>query len=145
MSQYYKMGDRTLWNPSNGASQLFLRHVAVYEAELDLPSGIGPEQADEYRVDPDAYAAFVHALLRWHHRTRHRVMRRLSDGFVATALALAELAGSEVDWDSADFAPRGCACRNGHGHADGHSPAAQEDWATALRRESREMVRSMAE
>ncbi|WP_245985008.1 DUF6086 family protein, partial [Streptomyces tateyamensis] len=34
MSQYYNMGDETLWNPSNGASRLFLRQVAVFEEEL---------------------------------------------------------------------------------------------------------------
>ncbi|WP_405812129.1 DUF6086 family protein [Streptomyces sp. NBC_01520] len=140
MSQYFKMGDRTLWNPSNGASRLFLGHLAVYEAELGLPSGIGPQQADEYQVDPDAFAAFVHALLRWHRDTGHRVMRALSDGLVATALALAERTGIEVDWECADFT-RNPACHDGP--ARPHTPA-QDEWASALRRDAHEMVRSMA-
>jgi hypothetical protein len=42
MSQYFDMGEETLWNPSNGASRLFQRQVAVFESELGLPSGIGP-------------------------------------------------------------------------------------------------------
>ncbi|MFF7023209.1 DUF6086 family protein [Streptomyces klenkii] len=29
-------------NPSNGASRLFMSQVSVYQAELGLPSGIGP-------------------------------------------------------------------------------------------------------
>lgn len=52
MSQYYDMGDQTLWNPSNGASRLFMSQVSVYQAELGLPSGIGPMQADECQIDP---------------------------------------------------------------------------------------------
>ncbi|MFE7268935.1 DUF6086 family protein [Streptomyces sp. NPDC057592] len=27
MSQYYKLSDQTLWNPSNGASRLFMSQV----------------------------------------------------------------------------------------------------------------------
>lgn len=42
MSQYYDLGDRSLWNPSNGASRLFMSQVTVYQAEVGLPSGIGP-------------------------------------------------------------------------------------------------------
>ncbi|WP_435888571.1 DUF6086 family protein [Streptomyces niveus] len=40
MSQYYDVGDQTLWNPSNAASRLFMSQVSVYQAELGLPSGI---------------------------------------------------------------------------------------------------------
>lgn len=39
MSQYYDVGDQTLWNPSNGASRLFMSQVSVYQAELGLPAG----------------------------------------------------------------------------------------------------------
>ncbi|MFD4032025.1 DUF6086 family protein [Streptomyces sp. NPDC058637] len=140
MSQYFERGDRTLWNPSNGAARLFVSHLAVYEAELGMPSGIGPQDADAYQVDPDAFAAFVHALLRWHRDTGHRVMRALSDGFVATALALAERAGIEVDFGSPDF-DRDTACHDGR--ARPHTPA-RDEWSSALRRDAHEMVRSMA-
>ncbi|WP_408907207.1 DUF6086 family protein [Streptomyces cavernicola] len=34
MSQYYDLGEQPLWNPSNGASHLFLSQVRLYEAEL---------------------------------------------------------------------------------------------------------------
>ncbi|MFE9055734.1 hypothetical protein CJI59_08255 [Streptomyces sp. Alain-F2R5] len=96
MSQYFDMGDETLWNPSNGAARLFLRHVALYEAELGVPSGIGEMVNDECQVDPGAYEAFVNRLLEWHHDTAHAVIHGLSRGFVATALALAHRAGIEV-------------------------------------------------
>ncbi|AWI31978.1 hypothetical protein E3E14_24525 [Streptomyces sp. ICN441] len=38
LSQNFDMGDETLWNPSNGASRMFRRQVAVFEAEPGLPS-----------------------------------------------------------------------------------------------------------
>jgi len=40
MSQYFDLGDETLWNPSNGASRLFRSQVAVFEAELSGGSAL---------------------------------------------------------------------------------------------------------
>lgn len=135
MSQYYKMGDRTLWNPSNGASRLFARQVALYEAELSLASGIGPMEVDECQIDPTVFAAFANALLAWHAETRHAVMATLSAGFVAMVLALAEKANIEVDWRAAESA------ENDYLKISG--PHAKE-WTAALRQRVRELTRSLA-
>ncbi|NUS59241.1 MAG: hypothetical protein HOV66_30935 [Streptomycetaceae bacterium] len=35
------LGDQTLWIPFNAASRLFPRKVAVFAAELGVPSGLG--------------------------------------------------------------------------------------------------------
>ncbi|ARF53043.1 DUF6086 family protein [Streptomyces gilvosporeus] len=141
MSQYYGMGDQTLWNPSNGASRLFMSQVSVYQAELGLPSGIGPMQADECQIDPSVFTAFVDALLAWHRRVSHAVMAALSEGFVATVLVLAERAGIEVNWHPVDLAESG-------EPKDVHVPTALDSpegaWAAALRQRSRELGRFMA-
>ncbi|MFE5582667.1 DUF6086 family protein [Kitasatospora sp. NPDC056531] len=100
MSQYYDLGGKTLWNPSNGASRLFLRQVAVFEEELGVPSGIGPMEADECQVDAAALEIFVNALLTRHRSTHHAVMRTLTEGFVITMSVLAERAGVEVCWEA---------------------------------------------
>ncbi|SCK24669.1 hypothetical protein YWIDRAFT_05280 [Streptomyces sp. SceaMP-e96] len=140
MSQYYDMGDQTLWNPSNGASRLFMSQVSVYQAELGLPSGIGPMQADECQIDPSAFKAFVDALLAWHRRMSHAVMAALSEGFVATVMVLAERAGIEVDWHPADLAESGALM-------DVQVPTALDSSegsrAAALRQKSRELGRFM--
>ncbi|MEU2490941.1 DUF6086 family protein [Streptomyces sp. NPDC007883] len=136
MSQYYDLGDRTLWNPSNGASRLFMSQVTVYQAEVGLPSGIGPMEADECQIDPVAFAAFVDALLAWHSETRHAVMATLSEGFVATVLALAEVANIEVSWQAAERA-------ESHYLKTASDPHAKE-WRAALQQKSRELVRHMA-
>ncbi|MFD4118459.1 DUF6086 family protein [Streptomyces niveus] len=140
MSQYYDVGDRTLWNPSNGASRLFMSQVSVYQAELGLPSGIGPMQADECQIDPLVFKDFVDALLAWHQRTNHEVMAALSEGFVAAVLVLAERAGIEVNWLSAG-------CTEDGGLKDVQAPAASDSsegaWAAALQRKSRELSRFM--
>ncbi|PWI17029.1 hypothetical protein DI272_24835 [Streptomyces sp. Act143] len=96
MSQYFDVGDETLWNPSNGAARLFLRHVRLYEEELGVPSGFGPMENDECKIDPAAFEPYVNALLDLHDRTRHSIIDALSEGFVATVLVLAERAGVEV-------------------------------------------------
>ncbi|MGW1208296.1 DUF6086 family protein [Streptomyces sp. NPDC002499] len=100
MSKYFDLGDETLWNPSNGAGRLFLKQTEVFEAELKTPSGIGPGKypgdPDTLAVDQAAYGEFVRALVAWHCRTGHSVILALSEGYVATALALARRAGIEV-------------------------------------------------
>lgn len=126
MSQYFDMGDETLWNPSNGASRLFLRQTAVFEAELGLPSGIGPMRADACQIDPAVFGTFVNTLLARHRGTGHAVIAALTEGFVATVLVLAERARVEVDWRPADPATH-----------DGRV-------ASALRRKSRDLDRFMA-
>ncbi|WP_328936474.1 DUF6086 family protein [Streptomyces tauricus] len=136
MSQYYDLGDRTLWNPSDGASRLFMSQVTVYQAEVGVPSGIGPMEADECQIDPIAFAAFVEALLAWHANTRHAVMATLSEGFVATVLALAEKANIEVSWEAAERA-------ESHYLKTTSDPRAKE-WTAALQQRSRELVRDLA-
>ncbi|WP_405918142.1 DUF6086 family protein [Streptomyces sp. NBC_00728] len=141
MSQYYAMGDETLRNPSNWASRLFMSQVSVYQAELGLPSGIGPMRADECRIDPHEFKAFVDALLAWHRGTSHAVMAALSEGFVATVLVLADRAGIEVNWQPARFADDG-------GLNDVQVPTTpvspEGAWAAALQHKSRELGRFMA-
>lgn len=101
MSMYFDIGDETLWNPSNGAGRLFLRQVEVFEAELNLPSGIGQGKywgdPDTLEVDPVVYEEFVRGLVVRHCRTGHSVILALSEGFVATAVALARRAGIELE------------------------------------------------
>lgn len=102
MSQYFDMGDETLWNPSTGASRLFLRLVEAFEAELGLPSGIGPMEDDECQIDPVTLEAFLNALLAHHQRTTHAVILTFSEGFTAALLVLAQRAGVEVRWPPPD-------------------------------------------
>ncbi|MFF6771952.1 DUF6086 family protein [Streptomyces sp. NPDC012637] len=136
MSPYYKMGDQALWNPSNGASRLFMSQVTVYQVEVGLPSGIGPMEADECQIDPIAFAVFVDALLAWHSETRHAVMAALSEGFVATVLALAEKANIEVNWHAAERAESDYLQTASDPHA--------KEWTAALQQKSRELTRHVA-
>ncbi|MFD9337180.1 DUF6086 family protein [Streptomyces sp. NPDC060028] len=98
MSQYFDVGNETLWNPSNGASRMFQRQVPVFEAELELPSGIGSMENEECQIDPAVFGAFANALLAQHRRTSHAIVLALSEGFTATVLVLAERAGIKPDW-----------------------------------------------
>ncbi|WP_371624398.1 DUF6086 family protein [Streptomyces sp. NBC_01116] len=136
MSQYYTLRDQTLWNPSNGASRLFMSQVTVYQAEVGVPSGIGPMEADECQIDSIAFAAFVDALLTWHGETRHAIMATLSEGFVATVLAWAEKANIEVKWEAAERAER-CYLETA---SDPHA----KEWTAALQQKSHELIRHIA-
>lgn len=105
--RYLELGDTTLWNPSNEAARLFQRQVAVFELELELPSGIGPMENDECQLDPVAFEAFVDALPAQHRRAGHAVVPALSEGFTATVLVLAERAGVTVDRARLEATPDG--------------------------------------
>ncbi|MCD2462146.1 DUF6086 family protein [Streptomyces sp. NPDC056534] len=143
MSQYFIMGDETLWNPSNGASRMFQRQVAVFEAELELPSGIGPMENDEAQVSPEAFEAFVDALLVRHRRTSHAIVLALSDGFAAIVLVLAERAAIKVDWARHGAAPEGPLTDVQVSTTGMSVPAEGADWATGLRVRARELERLM--
>ncbi|MFF2194277.1 DUF6086 family protein [Streptomyces sp. NPDC058157] len=144
MSQYFDLGDETLWNPSNGASRMFRRQVAVFEAELGLPSGIGSMENDECQIRPDALEAFVDALLAQHGKSNHAVWLALSEGFTATVLVLAERAGITVDWARHGAAPQ---ARPGDVQASAlagaPTPAEGGAWGMGLREKARELGRRM--
>ncbi|MFI1867591.1 DUF6086 family protein [Streptomyces jumonjinensis] len=148
MSQYYDLGAETLWNPSQGASRAFRRHVALHEAELGVPSGIGPMVNDECRIDPAVFAVFVDALLARHRRTRHAVLLALSEGFTATVLALALRAGVDIRWDQPPTGPNGELRDLQLPYPFGmpRTPGAVEGpgWADGLRERAREPDRHMA-
>ncbi|MFJ1756988.1 DUF6086 family protein [Kitasatospora sp. NPDC088134] len=150
MSQYYELGGETLWNPSNGASRLFLRQVAVFEEELGLPSGIGPMEADECRIDPVAFGVFARALLARQRQIRHAVMRALTEGFLLTVLALAERSGIEVFEEPSAPASSGPApaavLRDVQVLAGAHSLVDEDPYGLdeELRRKVRELDRCMA-
>ncbi|MCF3128829.1 DUF6086 family protein [Streptomyces olivochromogenes] len=144
MSQYLDMGDETLWNPSNGAARLFQRQVAVFEAELELASGIGPMENDECQIDPVAFETFVNALLAQHRRTSHTIILALSEGFTATVLALAERAGIRVDWAQLGATPTGPLQDVQVSAVTGMSaPTAGDSWGSGLRAKARELEQRM--
>ncbi|MER5452707.1 DUF6086 family protein [Streptomyces sp. NPDC002764] len=144
MSQYFDVGDETLWNPSNGASRLFLRQVAVFEEELGFASGIGSMENDECQIDPATFEIFVNALLAQHRRTSHTIMLALSEGFTATTLALAERAGIKVDWARLGATPEGALSDVQVSAPTGLSaPPEGETWASRLRERAGELGRHM--
>ncbi|MFD8805415.1 DUF6086 family protein [Streptomyces sp. NPDC059597] len=145
MSQDFLLGDETLWNPSNGAARLFCRQVEVFEAELTLPSGIGPMRGDESRLDLSLFTPFVHALLARHCRTSHAVILSLSEGFTATVLVLAERAGVDVDWAELAAMPQGARSDVQVGAGTGMATPAEPDArAGALRERAAYLSRRMA-
>nr|WSZ16308.1 DUF6086 family protein [Streptomyces canus] len=147
MSMYFDIGDEMLWNPSSGAGRLFLRQIEVFEAELKLPSGIGQGQywgdPDTLEVDPAVYAEFVRGLVAWHCRTGHSVILALSEGFVATAVALARRAGIEVEMP--EPVPGRVCCGVQHDvQVPGSPRTVSATVVTALDTRAREMDRWMA-
>ncbi|WP_406430047.1 DUF6086 family protein [Streptomyces sp. NBC_00631] len=144
LSQYFDIGDETVWNPSNGASRLFRRQVSVFEAELELSSGIGPMENDECQIDPAVFEIFVNALLVRHRRTSHAIVLALSEGFTATVLVLAERAGIRVDWGQFRSAPDGALEDAQISAAAGMSaPAEGHAWDAGLREKARELGQRM--
>ncbi|BDM69714.1 hypothetical protein HEK616_32010 [Streptomyces nigrescens] len=144
MSQYFDLGDTTLWNPSNGPSRMFQRHIAVFEAELQLPSGIGPMENDECKIDPATFETFVNALLAQQRKTSHAILLALSEGFTATVLVLAERAGISVDWAQLGSAPQD-ALKDGQASVVTamSAPAEGRAWGAGLREKARELGQHM--
>ncbi|UFR01668.1 DUF6086 family protein [Streptomyces sp. Go40/10] len=144
MSQYFDIGDETLWNPSNGAARLFLRQVEVFEAELELPSGLGPMRNDECRIDPEVFGVFVHALLARHRRTGHTIILALSESFVGVVVALAQRAGIGIDWERLEAFPDGPLADVQVFAAGASAPGEGGAWAAGVRARAAELSRGMA-
>ncbi|MGW6742456.1 DUF6086 family protein [Streptomyces sp. NPDC055025] len=139
MSQYFDIGEKTLWNPSSGVSHLFQRQVEIFEAELKLSSGIEPMRNDECQIDPATFETFVNALL-VHRRTSHTVLVALSEGFTATVLVLAERAGIRVDWTQLSATPEDAAERVQVSAAVGvRAPSVGRSWGAGLREKVQEL------
>ncbi|MER6512067.1 DUF6086 family protein [Nonomuraea sp. NPDC001636] len=96
MSQYFKVGEQVLWNPSNGVAGLFIRSSEAFGLEAGLPTGLGPMKSDECEVDLATFAAFVSALVGRYERSNHPILHSLMEGFIATALVLVERGGAEL-------------------------------------------------
>lgn len=80
--------------------------MRLFEDELDLPSGIAPMENDECQIDPAVFGVFVNVLVDRLGNPSHAVLRALSEGFVATTVALAGRAGIEVPAVPADLLER---------------------------------------
>ncbi|MFF0139460.1 DUF6086 family protein [Streptomyces sp. NPDC005227] len=147
MSMYFDVGDVTLWNPSNGAGCLFLRQIEVFEAEIGLPSGIGQGRhrgdPDTREIDPVVFVPFVNGLVNWHCSSEHFVMRSLSEGFVATTVALARRAGIDVRIPESEVAPSPSGVRRDV-QVPGNSWTVHAALGAALDARAREIDRFMA-
>ena len=135
MSQYYEADGVTLWNPSNGPSRLFLRQLPLFEAEVGLPSGIGPMVSDAAIVSPASFGEFASALLAWRAQTSHPVLQALSDGFISVCLVLAERAGVELNWPESD--PKAVK------EARDVEVASASSWDMPVRKQAKTLSRSM--
>jgi hypothetical protein len=94
-------------------------------------------------VDPAVYEEFARGLVAWHCRTGHFVIVALSEGFVATAVALARRAGIEMEMpESAAGHVPGGGRRDVQGPGDPRIAAAAV--VTALDMRAREVDRWMA-
>jgi hypothetical protein len=96
MSQYFRAGDLVLWNPSNRVAELFVRTSEAVAELVDMPTGIGPMRADDYEIDLDVFVRFVDALVAQYLSSNHAILRSLLEGFIATALVMADRAGRHV-------------------------------------------------
>ena len=101
MSQYFDVGEQTLWNPSNGPGTLFVDMVKALEPLAGLPSGIGvgrwgPGDPDCHGIDLVAFTSFTDALVRRYRGSNHLILRSLMEGVIATAIVLVERGGGSV-------------------------------------------------
>ena len=96
MSQYFQTGDRILWNPATTVAQVFLHAAESFARLADRPSGLGPMIADECEIDMPTFAEFTDSLISQYGRSDHVILRALTEGFIATAMAMVERAGGQL-------------------------------------------------
>jgi hypothetical protein len=96
VSQYFQVGDLILWNPSRCVAELFVQTGEAVANLVDMTSGIGPMNADEYEIDMDAFVSFVDVVVERYMSSNHAVLRSLLEGFLVAAIVLVGRAGRVV-------------------------------------------------
>jgi hypothetical protein len=105
VSQYFQVGQKVLWNPSNGVGLLYVRYAEALEPVAGLPSGIEAANADEWEIRLPVFERFVETLVDRHQRSTHLILRSLMEGFIATSLVLVERGGGSVPGLGAEPGP----------------------------------------
>jgi hypothetical protein len=96
MSQYFQADCSILWNPSTAVSRVFLHVAESFTGLVGRPSGLGPVLADECEIDLRKFAGFTDSLVSQYAHSDHVILRSLMQGFLATAMAMAERGGGQL-------------------------------------------------
>jgi len=98
VSQYFDDATtgETLWNPATCVAQLFFRMTEALVPVADRPSGMVDLQIDEYAVEPEAFAAFVDALVRQYLASNHAIFKLMLAGYLPQAMVMVERSGQPV-------------------------------------------------
>lgn len=98
MSRYFDDATTgaTLWNPATKVAQLFFRMTEALVPVADRPCGVVDLHNDEYAVDPQAFAAFVDALVAQHLASNHTVFKAMLAGYLPQAMVLVERSGRQL-------------------------------------------------
>lgn len=98
MSQYFNdaTSGETLWNPATRVAQLFFRMSEALVPVAGLPCGVMDLQIDEYAVEPEAFAAFVDALVTKYLASNHAIFKAMVAGYLPPAMVMVERSGRAV-------------------------------------------------
>lgn len=96
MSQYFRVDQQVVWNPSNGVALLFVRTSEALRPLTDMPTGLASEIPDEWAIDLPVFEKFIDALVTRYQQSTHLILRSLMEGFIATSLVLIERGGGNV-------------------------------------------------
>jgi hypothetical protein len=105
MGMSFEIDGEILWAPALQVGRLFHGQANLISELFGEPSGVGEIIADDCQLDPPVFSAFVTAMVRRYERSQHVILRSLLEGFLVTALALADRAGlAPPDLPAADLA-----------------------------------------
>lgn len=85
-----------LWWPANNVARLFKANVETLAELLGVPSGIGDLIEDECEVDLVPFQGFCTSAVARYDETTNGLLRSMTVGLIATALALLQRAGGQI-------------------------------------------------
>ena len=103
MSQYFRIGERVLWNPSNGPANIFASLVRSVAEVVQSPSGMTELEPDEYEISLADFVRASQMIVRRFSSTSHQVFRGMLAGYLPICLVLIHRA----EQDSLNEAGRG--------------------------------------
>jgi hypothetical protein len=105
MSLYFRMNERTVWNPASDVGRIYTEYVRVLEKIYGHEAGLTDTSADLIEIESQLFTGFANALLGVLGTSNHRILHLELRSVLVPSIVMLQRAGipSSVDIGDVEF------------------------------------------